>query len=87
MKPFVYTALFMSLLVTGCTRDDRYGTKAKTGEANREIHKDAEEAKAKVKEGWMETKKEVKQGVDEIKKGIDQAADKTKDAGDRAHRR
>ncbi len=81
MKRFASAAILAAVLMTGCTKDDRYGTRAKTGEADREMKHDAEVAKDKIKEGWQETKQEVKKGVDELKDGADKAVDKTKDAG------
>ena len=56
------------MLAAGCKRDDRYGAKAKTDEASRELKRDAEQAKQKIKEGAAETKREVREGVDELKK-------------------
>jgi hypothetical protein len=76
------------LFAAGCTRDDRYGTKAKTDEAGRELKRDAEQAKQKIKEGVEETKKEVREGVNDVKNATDKASRdlklRSRDTPDRA---
>ena len=65
----------MALLVaTGCSRDDRYGTREKTDQAGRELRRDADQAKQKIKEGVEETKKEVREGVHDLKNATHDAA-------------
>jgi gas vesicle protein len=65
MNRIACAALLAGILATGCTRDDRDGTRQKTKEAGRELRHEADQAKQKLKEGWRETKKEVK---DDVKK-------------------
>jgi hypothetical protein len=84
MKRFASAAVLAALLMTGCTKDDRYGTRAKTGEADREIKHDAKVAEKKIKEGWDKTKEEVKDDVDKLKHETNRAVDGTNDA---SHRR
>ncbi len=81
MRRFAFTAILAGAMLTGCTNNDRYGTRERTGEANREIQKDAKEASAKLKEGWQKTKAEVKDGVEKLKDETNKAVDSTKDAG------
>ena len=71
---FACAAVMSLILATGCSRDDRYGTKAKTDEAGRELRRDAQQAKQKIKEGFEETKKEVREGVNDAKNAAHDAS-------------
>ena len=86
MKGFACAAVVAAVMMAGCSSNDRYGTRERTGEANREIQKDAKQAEAKIKEGWEKTKEEVKDGAEKLKHETNKAVDTTKDAGHDARR-
>ena len=49
MRTLVCTGVMALLFMTGCSRNDRYGTKEKTDQAGRELRKDADQAQRKVR--------------------------------------
>ena len=58
MRILACAGVMALILATGCSRDDRYGTKAKADEAGRELKRDAAEASKKLKEGADQIRRE-----------------------------
>ena len=74
MRILACAGVMALILATSCSRADRYGTKAKTDEARRELKRDADQAKQKIREGYEETKKEVREGVNDAKNAAHDAS-------------